>query len=878
MDLIVTHTNADFDALGSLIAAKKIYPHSRLLLPGSPESAVREFLSLFKDVIKVETEGECDLEDIDRLIMVDTKHKSRIGIASRLIDEKGLRPIIYDHHPRTAYDVTAQKDIFGELGATVTILLDIIRRRRIKLSPIEATILLLGIYEETGSLTFRTTTKKDVDAVSFLLSHGAKLNMVSSYLKRELNEEELAFLVRLINSTHIHNINGVKIAISLCESPSYVGELGTIVHKLIDVENLKVLFVLLKVDSKINIIARSHIPDVDVNRILRHFGGAGHAAAASGKVRSADLDTLRERLIQLLKKSVKVRACAKDIMSAPVTISVDTKIKDAKKFLARNRLDGAAVVSDNNRFLGVINTKNINKAIRRRFGHARVKGYMFTKIDTVRPKAPLYIVQELLSRRDVGLVPVLKSKKLVGMITRNDVLKILHQGLIVDKRIARRLTPTARPIQNLARRMQRSMPKKIMRLLRLIGDMAQEKHSAVFVVGGFVRDIIMGMKNFDIDIVMEDDAIEFSRRFSEKVKGSLVVHKKFGTATVVMPWSLTGSERFKVDIATARKEKYKTPAALPDVEFSSLRDDLYRRDFTINAMAITINKNNFGQLIDFFEGRRHLQEKVISVLHKGSFIDDPTRIFRAVRFEQRFGFKIDRHTEKLIKTAIKIDMFGKTEKQRIRDELILMLKEEDPVRIILRMRQLDELRFIHPKIKVKRDLISLFKSIDEVCHWYNDSPLRKRSLDRWIIYLMALFDTLGRRSVKDLCDKFAFRRGDKRRIISYKGHGENALDGLSKKRRLQPSVVYKKLHPLSYEVILLLLAKARQNATKEAIRNFLLRYNSIRIKTKGDDLEKLGFKPGPNLGKALNKILCAKIDGKIRIKKDELSFAQRLMR
>ena len=873
MDLIVTHTNADFDALGSLIAAKKLFPHSRLLLPGSPEPAVREFLSLFKDVIKVESENECDLKGIERLIVVDTRHMSRIGVAAKLIEE-GIKPIIYDHHPRTEYDIEASRDIYQELGATVTILLDIIRRRKVRLSPIEATILLLAVYEETGSLTFRTTTKRDVDAVSFLLSCGARLNMVSSYLNRELTEEQLAFLVRLIHSTHIYNINGVKVAICVCREKSYVGELGAVIHKLMDIENVKVVFVLLQVNTKVNIIARSHIQDVDVNRILKHFGGAGHTAAASGKVIGADPEELKEKLVKLLKRSVKIRLLAKDIMSEPFAIDVDTKIRDARKLLSKNRLEGAPVLSKDGGVLGVINRRNINKAIRRKFGHARVKGYMFTKIETVKPKTPFCTVQELLSSSGTGILPVIKRGRLSGVITRNDLLKVLHQGLIVDRRIKK----GCGPILNLAKKMSNSLPKKIMDLLILIGDMAQEKHYAAFVVGGFVRDIIMGVKNYDVDIVVEGNAIEFSREFAAKVRGSLVIHKKFGTATVVMPWGLMGRDRFKVDLATARREKYERPAALPDVEFSSLRDDLYRRDFTINAMAVAINKKNFGQLIDFFGGQRHIESGVISVLHEGSFIDDPTRIFRAVRFEQRYGFRIDSPTEDLIKTAIKKDMFGRTEKQRIRDELILMLKEEDPMRAIARMHVLDELRFIHPKIRHDKRSKELFKSISGVCHWYKGSFLKKRTLDTWLIYLMALFENLDTRSTRSICERFTFRRADKIRILSYKGEGDKVLRFLSGGGALSASKVYKKLRGLSYEMILLLMARAKKDRSKKAIRDFLIKYNRIKISITGNDMKRIGYLPGPAMGRALEKILFAKIDGKIESKAEERELAGSLLK
>lgn len=429
---------------------------------------------------------------------------------------------------------------------------------------------------------------------------------------------------------------------------------------------------------------------------------------------------------------------------------------------------------------------------------------------------------------------------------------------------------------NVAGKMEKGLPAKVMSLLKLIGDMAQKKDYAAFVVGGFVRDLLMGVKNFDVDIVIEGDAIDFSREFADGAKASLVIHRKFGTATVVMPWGLLKDKRFKVDVATARTEKYERPAALPEVEFSSLRNDLYRRDFTINAMAVALNKNNFGQLIDFLGGKRHLQEGVIAVLHKDSFIDDPTRIFRAVRFEQRFGFRIEKATERLIKTAIKNDMFGKTEKQRIRDELVLMLSEKDPARAIIRMHQLDELRFIHPSIKADKRLIALFKSIRQACQWYSESPLKNRALDTWLLYLMALFEGLDKRNVRNICDKFVFKRGDRLRILSYKESVGKALKVLSLKSDPPPSRIYRILNPLSYEVILLVLAGLKDSRARSRVKDFLLKYNKFKIKTTGDDLEKLGFAAGPSMGRALKMILYAKIDGKIKNKKEELTLAQRL--
>jgi len=870
MDMIVTHTNADFDALGSLIAAKKLYPKSCLLMPGSPEKTVREFMSLFKDTIKVETEKECRLKKVDRLIIVDTRHSSRIGIAAELLDKKKKpKVIIYDHHPRTEYDIPADKDTYQPLGATITMLIKLIRKKRLRLNPMEATILLLGIYEETGSLTFRTTTRHDVDAVSFLLSKGAKLNMVSSYLKRELDEEALAFLVKLINSTEFYNINGLNVGVVTTESKGYIGELGTLIQKLIDIENMKVLFCLIKSDSRINIIARSHIPELDVNRVMKHFGGGGHPAASSAKVKDISMDHLKRDLLKVLKRAIKIRIYVKDIMSSPKPVLIDTKITDALNFLVRHKLDAAPVLSEK-KLVGVITLRNMHKAIRRKFGHSRVKGYMSTKISTVSPMTPVHTVQKIISENNTGYLPVMKKGKLVGMITRTDVLKLIHRGLFIKGQ-------EPKEIPNFKNRMRSMFPGKITKTLKLIGNLAQQESFNAFVVGGLVRDLIFGVKNYDVDIVVEGDAIKFGRLLSKKVNGSLVIHHKFGTATVVMPWGIGDIPRFKIDIATARKETYKSPAALPDVEFSSLKEDLYRRDFTINAMAIALNKNCYGQLIDFFNGQHDLNLKKIRVLHDKSFIDDPTRIFRAVRFEQRFNFKLTAHTQHLIRTAIKENMFGRTEKQRIRDELILMLKEDRPAKAIKRMHQLDELRFIHPKVKMTSRMVDLFKSIDRQCRWYNSTPLRNRSLDIWLIYLMALLDDLSFASTKSLCEKFVFRRGERLRILNYKKYNQKILENLSQKKNLKPSQIYKKLHPLSYEVIVLIAAKSKNKKAIARIRDFLLEYNNVKINMRGSHLENLGLEPSPRFRHVLNKALYAKIDGDVKSKKDEINLAKKLI-
>jgi len=867
MDLITTHINADFDGLGSLVAARKLYPDSRLLLPGSQEQAVRDLMALAKDIITVEHEKECRLDDVTRLILVDTRHKRRIGVASKLID-KGLEVHIYDHHPSMKGDIIADRDVSEEVGATVTILADIIKRRRLRLSPLEATIMLLGIYEETGSLTYRTTTKLDVDMVSFLLSQGASLSLVSSYLNREMSEAELSLLTRLMSATNKVFVNGISVAIIELESEEYLGELGGVIHKLMDIENLALLFVILDTKrGKIDIIARSRLASVDVNKMMSHFGGGGHSSAASAKVKDGDSGSVKNKLIRVLRSAIKTGGCAKDIMRTNVkAFNVDDKISAVKDFLGAARLSGAPVAGPLG-LAGIIDMESVDKAINRGFGHSRVKGYMSSKIFSVKPDTPVRTIERMMLENSVGIVPVMRGERMIGVINRTDVLRNVHEELFSKPKL-----PEKRVVSNLFKKMAAILPKDAVALLKKIGSKSNEAGFKAFVVGGLVRDTMLAVKNLDLDIVIEGNAIKIGHILAKEIGASLVAHKRFGTCSLFVPSGL------KIDMATARKEVYEKPAALPTVEFSSLKDDLIRRDFTINAMALSLNKGSFGQLIDFFEGEKDLAQGRIRIMHEKSFIDDPTRIFRAVRFEQRFGFTIEPETARLIKTAIEEEMFDKVEPQRIRDEIILILKEEEPLKAIRRMAQLDELRFLHPKIKFNNRLVKLYDGIGKVSAWYDSSKFKKRAIDRWLIYLMALFSDLSYNETISICSKFVFRRGEVLRILSYKECAKTVSKVLCSRSSTPPSKIYSTLEGLAFEVILLIMAGTESRAAHARMADFFGKYNGMKTAIRGDDLKDIGLRPCPDFKKILKKVLFEKLDGRLPTKADEIAYAKKIVR
>ncbi len=412
------------------------------------------------------------------------------------------------------------------------------------------------------------------------------------------------------------------------------------------------------------------------------------------------------------------------------------------------------------------------------------------------------------------------------------------------------------------------LPKEMSSFIHMAGALADEKGINAYVVGGFVRDIFLGVKNFDVDLVVEGDGIAFASECARNQSLKLVTHKRFGTATI------HGLHGFKVDIASARREIYEEPAALPVVFKGHIRDDLFRRDFTVNAMAISINKHCFGQIIDHYDGHSDLKTGVIRALHVNSFIDDPTRIMRAVRFEQRFDFKIDKETLSWIKSSLRRKMLHQVQKHRLRDELILIFKERSPVRSLRRLWGLAGFSYIALGLRFHKGWHKSFEDVAKKARWFDEHFSHKRHLEPYVMYMSLFFSTLTHKELCQVMRDFAFHKGESSRIISFRENFARVEKELSKKS-VRASTVYRILEPLSYEVVLLSAALSSCELVVKRVQDFLFVYNGQRIHVKGDDLKGLGVKPGPHFKKILDELLYAKIDAEVSNKEEELVLAQR---
>jgi len=868
MEIITTHTNADFDALASMIGIKKLYPEAKLIFPGTQEKNVRRFIETHH--IQFDRLKDISPEEVTRLILVDNKSKDRLGKLGEMLDLNKISLHIYDHHPLTPGDLRGEVEKIEEVGATTTLIVELLKEKNIPLSEFELELFAIAIYEETGSLTFPNTTQRDLMAVAYLLSMGLNLRNISRYLIHELDADQIALLDELIHNARTYYIDSIKIVIAKASTDKYVSELSTITHKVRDMENLDVLFVLVRMEDKIQMVARSRINEVDVGEIAREFGGGGHATAAAATIKELTTIQVEERILQLLHEKIKPFKTAKDIMSTPVkTIQKDLTVKEAGDLMTQYEVNVLPVL-DGEKLIGLITREIIQKAIFHKFGDMPVTDFMSTEFHTVTKDTPFREVEALMIEHNQRFMPVVEGDRIIGAITRTDLLRALHEDIAKTWATpveAELKTPRERNLRGL---LKDRLPSHIEKLLRDIGHIADEMGVSAYVVGGFVRDLLLGVENYDIDIVIEGDGMAFAERFAAWAGARVKVHPRFGTAVVIFP------DGFKIDIATARTEYYEYPTALPTVELSSIKKDLYRRDFTINTLAIKLNTRDFGYLIDFFGGQRDLKEKTIRVLHNLSFIEDPTRIYRAIRFEQRYGFKIARHTQNLIRSATKIDLFPRLSGKRLFNELMLILSEENPEKPVARLAEFDLLRFIHSSLEWNERIASLFQKIKDILAWYRLLFLGKK-YEPWLVYFMGLIDELSIKEAEETCKRLEIRPRITEEIIRAKREVPQMIQKLKRMRILKPSRIYEILKGLPQETLLYMMAKSPADVQKK-ISFYLSKLQDVRTSISGRDLQALRIPPGPIYGKLLYSVLKAKLDGIVKTKEDEIKLVKRLLK
>jgi tRNA nucleotidyltransferase (CCA-adding enzyme) len=865
-ELIATHSNTDFDGFAAMVAAHKLYPEAEMVLSGALNRNVREFRTLFADEIPMIQAAGIDLARVTRLVLVETFHANRLGELGPLLEQAGVEIVVFDHHrPSSGMPPSVEPTsvITSDDGSLVTLMLRIIAERGLEVSPLEATVFALGIHEDTGSLTFPTTTVRDVEALAFCMRRGANQLVIERFLHNPLSLPQRELLLHVLEDARPVAAGGLDVLVAALRGDEYVEGVSLVVHKAMDVANCDALVLLVEMEQRIFVTARSRVAALDVSAVLAPLGGGGHAAAASAVLRDVPLAVARRRAIAALERSRASAPTAAALMSQPVHwVTLDTTV-DAARIICEGHGYGGLSVADGDRLAGSVSRRDLDRAVRHKLGHAPVKAVMTTSATVVSAATELDEVTNVLARDPVGRVPVVRSgdagpvavSDVIGVVTRSDVLRALQAG---------GETAAGSPGVSLAGRLGGLGLDDLFAEVQAVAA----AYRGVYLVGGAVRDLLLEEQVCDIDIAVEGDGIEFARELAARLGGRVRTHQKFQTAVIVVEPATGVAPR--IDVASTRTEFYDYPAALPKVEHATIRGDLARRDFSINAMAVSLNPRDFGALLDYFDGLRDLRDKRIRVLHNLSFIEDPTRIFRAVRYEDRYGLRMDRHTLALARACAEMDLIGDLSSARLRDELVALLDEP---RISFTLRRLKELGLqhaLHPRLALDDTSAELTAAVDALrrrCRVEREAPA-------WRARLVITLRDLAPEELEEWVGRMKFRRADARVLV------RAWLVGTRLERRLRRALseadLYEIAHGEPLEALLVAMAVGAGGPAEERLARYLDSSRRVRLAVNGRDLLEMGYRQSADIGAVLHSLLRLKLNGVVSGRRQELAVARRL--
>ena len=888
--VITTHQNADFDAFAATVAAARLYPEARIVFAGSLNRNVREFAAMHGEDLPITGLKDLAQEAVERLIVVDTADCTRLAELAPLCERPGVEVVVFDHHLTEGVQrplfVRGENWVVSADGAQATSMLHILRERDLPVSPLEATIFALGIHEDTGSLTYPRTTIRDAEMLAICLRLGASQALIEHYLHNPLTREQRELLLRIVDEVRVERVRGQEVHVVALQVPTYIDGLSVIAHKVMELLNCEIFLQVVAMEERVFVTARSRAGSVDVAALLRSVGGGGHAQAASAVLRAERPQEVIDRLLAALAHSHLATLTAADIMSRPVRfIDADTSVDEA--LLAAQRYGHSGIsVREGERVVGIVARRDLDKAVRHGLGHAPVKGVMFRNVVFARETATVEELRRRMVETNVGRLPVLTEEgfaraeregavrvgDVVGIATRTDVLAAF-QGRSAEKRAeADARTPT---VANL-----RDLP--FFGPLFQAASALSEEFAGVYLVGGFVRDLLLGRPNYDVDIAVEGNGIEFARRLAARLGGRVRAHQKFQTAVVLLPpgalgrepaWLAGRSRPLHIDVATARTEFYDYPAALPSVEHASIRQDLFRRDFTINAMAVSLKGDDFGSVLDFFGGLRDLHRGIIRVLHNLSFIEDPTRIFRAVRYENRYGFRMDEQTRALARGCVDMHLVGDLSSARLRDELVALLSEDDVAWTLARLFELGVARQVHPKLATGERTVELIRKLDALSKELH----LEGEVVPWRLRLAAITRNMSHEELFMWLEKLRLRHADSqvvRRTVVLAPRLDEQLAAAG----LGDWEIYQTLRKVPSESLVFALARAQNALARRRMRRYVDELRRRTLSVTGSDIVALGLRPGPAVGRVLNELLRLRVEGALpRGREAELHAARGLI-
>jgi len=869
MQIILTHENADFDAIASLLAAHKLYAGAKPVLPRRVNRNVQAFLSLYGPGFPFISHDDLPRgQHVKRVILVDTAKLTFV----RGMGQEISQVTVIDHHVPPD-EIPEGWQFQGEpLGANTTLLVEAISTRLIPISPAEATLMLAGIYEDTGSFTYASATPRDLRAAAWLIDQGADLEVATEFLEHPLTTAQQRIYEGLKDHMETLTIDGHPVILSWADSPPDTEEeISTLAHKLRNLLDPSALFIMVQIGDNVQMVARSATDDINVATVADRFGGGGHDRASAALVRDRTAQSLADELRELLPGYVQPRVKVRDLMSYGVrTVAPDDPIEKVAQQMLQTGHEGFPVVDPQEGVVGLVTRNAVDRGVQHRLEREPVHRIMRPGSVTVSPGDSVEHVRAQMIQSGWGQIPVAANGQIIGVVTRTDMIRLQPSAQTSER-------------QRIAHLMAQAIPAPLLALIRRIGAEAADTGYVIYFVGGIVRDLLLGQALVDVDLVVEGDAIHLGRAMARHYGGEIRSHSRFGTVKWLLPediWQrITAEDDDRapdavrghlpdfIDLVTARTEFYEHPTALPLVAQSSIQQDLHRRDFTINTLAIRLDPQRWGDLLDFFGGRADLDAGILRVLHSLSFVDDPTRILRAARFEARLGFRLDQRSESLIGDAL--PLLDRVTGERIRHELDLIFEEAQPEAALDRLQAFGALEQLSPGLVVDAWLAERFRRLRETL-----------VADRWGLKqsdgVPRLYWALLTYRLDDVAfEKLRVRLKLWRRLVDLHRSRRAVQAALTTLACMEkPSEIVECLDAFELEALALGRLMTDDPEVETRLVRYAERWRHVQPLLNGDDLKAMGFKPGPLFREILNTLRHARLDGTVGTHADELALVE----
>jgi len=884
LKIITTHENPSFDSIAGVFAAALLCGDALIVLPRNLDRSQKNFLHLHFSENDYAYSDSVDFSKVTEAVVICAKSRKRLGAASKILDNPNIYITVYDKSPTIKTEIAADSVVEEECGAVTTVICKQLFKNKITIPKAQATLFSTGIHEVTGSLLYPNTKSDDISCLARLFDSGANLNTISIFLKDKLSDIQNDLLNRFIHSKKVSDINGLDVMFFTAESPKFVYKLDNIIQNIVDNEKFNIIFFITKMGANVHVSARNNIDSINIGDIFTPLGGSGPKYAASATVLNTTVEWVESKIRSLLKKIIMPKLTASDIMTRPVMfLDPQTTAREAGKILFRYGISGAPVI-DCGKVTGYVKKSDVDKAVHHGLPDARVAGLLSKEIIYVGHGESLENLKNLLAQNESHPVLVGGESKVSGIITRTDVInyvfnpKLQYRKKKDLKKFTHAKMNRLRPSKNASNiriHLEDYFQPAILRFLKDVSKKAAELKVSAYLVGGIVRDIILRKTSLDIDIVIEGmSGIDFAMALVESNDQIVSKHDKFKTATI----RVDGLPM--IDFATARSEFYESPAALPDIYQSNLYHDLLRRDFTINALAVSLNRDDYGFLIDYYGGWEDIQKQRIAILHSLSFIEDPTRIFRAVRFKSRLKFKFEKNTEKKLREAVDYSIIERVEPIRIFNELEMIFAETASYDAVCTMARLGILEFIHREVVFTDRIRSAFRRA--VKYFDRVAALDESGkFDRTAVFLSILLLGVSSDKIPDLLMKMHLHRESRDRVIAVV-EGllplETALSTAKKRKKtLSDTTIFGLFEGKPAELLIVLLSAAGDESLFAAVSAYLTRISKIKLSINGDTLKSLGLRPGPVYSEILRAVIVEKISGKIATREEEIASARRMI-